>query len=85
MRKEYDFKKGKRGPVVPTTGKSRITIWVDNPSLEWFKKEAEREGVGYQTAINIALRKHIAQDQRPIQDIVKAAVREGLKEIRKAG
>jgi hypothetical protein len=39
--------------------------------LEWFRDEAEREGRGYQTAINQALRNYIKQDERPIQDIVR--------------
>jgi hypothetical protein len=31
MRKEYDFKKGKRGAVLPTpAGKTRITIRLDD-------------------------------------------------------
>lgn len=85
MKKDYDFSKGKRGPVVPNAGKTRITIWVDNSTLEWFKEKAESDAVGYQTAINQALRNYIQQDQRPIQEIVKEAVKEGLKEIRKAG
>jgi uncharacterized protein (DUF4415 family) len=40
MRKEYDFSKAKRGPVVaPPTGKTRITIRVDNDLLAWFKQQ----------------------------------------------
>ena len=31
--------------------------------------EAEREGRGYRTAINQALRNYIKQDKRPIQEI----------------
>jgi hypothetical protein len=34
MRKEYDFSKGKRGPVVaPVKGKTRITIRIDDDQL----------------------------------------------------
>jgi hypothetical protein len=29
MRKEYDFSKGKRGAVIPSPGKTRITIMLD--------------------------------------------------------
>jgi len=30
MKKVHDFSKGKRGAVIPTTGKTRITIYVDD-------------------------------------------------------
>jgi uncharacterized protein (DUF4415 family) len=83
--KEYDFRRGKRGSVIPHPGKSRITIWIDNSTLDWFKKKADREGRGYQTEINDALKTYIEQDQRPIQEIVKEAVREGLKALKKTG
>ena len=84
MLEEYDFSKGKRGPVIPNKGKTRITIFIDSDILEWFKNEAEREGRGYQAAINQALRNYIKQDRRPIQDIVREAVRKELKVIKKA-
>ncbi len=83
--KEYDFSKGKRGSVIRHPGKTRITIWIDNSTLEWFKEKAEHEGRGYQTEINEALKNYIEQDQRPIQEIIKEAVREGLKELKKTG
>ena len=81
---EYDFSKGKRGPVIPHKGKTRITIFIDTDILEWFRDEAEREGQGYQTAINQALRNSIKQDKRPIQDVVRDAVRKELKVLKKA-
>jgi uncharacterized protein (DUF4415 family) len=84
MLEGYDFSKGKRGPVIPNKGKTRITIFIDTDILEWFKTEAEREGRGYQTAINQALRNYIKQDSRPIQDIVREVVRKELKVFKKA-
>lgn len=30
MKKEYDFSKGKRGAVIKSRGKTRITIHLDN-------------------------------------------------------
>jgi uncharacterized protein (DUF4415 family) len=81
---EYDFSKGKRGPVIPPRGKTRITIFIDTDILEWFRDEAEREGRGYQTEINRALRNYIKQDRRPIQDIVKEVVRKELELLKKA-
>jgi uncharacterized protein (DUF4415 family) len=85
MKKEYDFSEGKRGPVIAHKGKSRITIWIDSDILELFRDEAEREGQGYQTAMNQALRNYIKQDKRPIQEIVRDAVRKELLKFRKAG
>jgi uncharacterized protein (DUF4415 family) len=84
MLEEYDFSKGKRGPVISNKGKTRITIFIDSDILEWFRDEAKREGRGYQTAINQALRNYIKQDRRPIQDIVKEVVRKELRILKKA-
>jgi uncharacterized protein (DUF4415 family) len=61
MKREYDFSKGRRGAVVgPETGKTRITIHLDNKVLDHFRKRVNRMGGGnYQTLINDALRQHI--------------------------
>jgi uncharacterized protein (DUF4415 family) len=56
MRKEYDFSKGKRGAVIPSKGKTRITIMLDDDVIEFFRDKAESAGSGYQTMINQALR-----------------------------
>ena len=56
MRSEYDFSKGKRGAVVASPGKTRITIMLDNDLLMTFRAKAEAEGIGYQTLINQVLR-----------------------------
>jgi uncharacterized protein (DUF4415 family) len=85
MLKEYDFSKGKRGPVLPQKGKTRITIFIDTDILEWFRDEAERAGRGYQTEINQALRNYIRQDKRSIQEIIRETVQEELKVLKKAG
>ncbi len=84
MKDEYDFSKGKRGAVIPHPGKTRITIYIDTDVLEWFRDEAEREGQGYQTAMNQALRNYTKREHRPIEEVVREAVREELKKIRKA-
>lgn len=60
MRKEYDFSKGKRGPVLASSGKTRITIMLDDEILEFFRDRAESSGSGYQTLINAELRKAVA-------------------------
>ncbi len=85
MKEEYDFSKGKRGAVIPHRGKTRITIWVDTDTVNWFKDMAEREGRGYQTAMNDALHSYTQQTHKTIQEIVREAVREELKKMKKAG
>ena len=59
MKKEYNFKKGKRGAVVPMPkGKTRITIRIDDDILQWFRAQAHKAGGGsYQTAMNDTLRR----------------------------
>jgi hypothetical protein len=64
MKAEYDFSKGKRGPVVP--GKTRISIFIDNDVIAAFKSKAETAGVGYQTMMNEALRNHLTQVEQPL-------------------
>src|SRR5512132_472745 len=58
MRNEYDFSRGRRGPVIPVPrGKTRITIRLDKDLIDWFRSQVEAAGGGnYQTLINSALR-----------------------------
>jgi len=39
MKKTYDFSKGKRGAVIPATGKTRITIYMDEMVVSRFKAQ----------------------------------------------
>ncbi len=81
MRKEYDFSKAKRGPVVPgSKGKTRITIRLDDDVLEWFKAEVNAAGGGnYQTLMNHALREYMANSQKPLEEVLRRVFREELK------
>lgn len=81
MRKEYDFSQGRRGPVLPVvTGKTRITIRIDDDVLDWFRAKVHAAGGGsYQTLMNQALRQVMAQEAEPIETIVRRVVREELK------
>lgn len=79
MKKVYDFSKGKRGAVIPTTGKTRITIYLDDAILKRFKAESERTGKGYQTLINEALKCYVGLSEQPVtQELVRKIVREEL-------
>jgi uncharacterized protein (DUF4415 family) len=62
MRQEYDFSHGKRGAILPSQGKTRITIYLDNEILDRFREQAEAAGIGYQTLINQVLKEHIQRD-----------------------
>ena len=43
MKKEYDFTKAKRGPIVAAAqGKTRVTIRLDNDILDSFRKLVDR-------------------------------------------
>jgi len=66
VKKEYDFSRGKRGAVLPTARKTRITIYLDDVILEKFKAESERTGKGYQTLTNDALSKHVGNTEQPV-------------------
>lgn len=81
MKKEYDFRKGKRGAVVKRApGKSRITIRLDEDILAWFRREVHKAGGGnYQTLINQALRAHINERFKSIETVVRRVVREEIR------
>lgn len=86
MRKQYDFSKGKRGPVIVSPGKTRITMMLDDDIIEHFRAEAEAKGIGYQTMINAALRallarsKGRASDDEPVTvGVLRKVLREELQ------
>jgi uncharacterized protein (DUF4415 family) len=80
MRSEYDFSKGKRGPVAkPPPGKTRVTIRLDDDILEWFRSQVHAAGGGnYQSMINAALREYVTQRKEPLEDTLRRVVREEL-------
>ena len=79
MKKDYDFSRGRRGPVVAPAGKTRITIYLDDEIVQEFKKQAEKTGKGYQTLINEALKAYLGKKERALTaDLVRKIVREEL-------
>jgi uncharacterized protein (DUF4415 family) len=79
MKKVYDFSRGKRGAVIPTTGKTRITIYMDDAILKRFKAQSEKSGKGYQTLINEALKSYLGLTEQPVTpELVRKIVREEL-------
>ena len=80
MRKEADSSKGRRGAVVPATGKTRITIYIDDEILRCFKEQSEKTGRGYQTLINEALGVVLGLNQDPLTpELIRRIVREELE------
>jgi len=81
MKKEYDFKKGKRGAVLSVSkGKTRITIRLDEDVVAWFKQEVSDAGGGnYQSLINLALREYIVQQTESLEDTLRKVIREELQ------
>ncbi len=82
MRKEYDFSKAKRAKDVPhlaklqseEKGKTRITIMLDNEVIMKFRSKAKKEGLGYQTLINQALKgksDSILLDEETLRKIIR--------------
>ena len=79
MKREYDFSQGKRGPVVPQKGKTRITMYLDNDVLEAFRTLSEQAGKGYQTIINQVLRDHLDKANSPVdEETLRRVLREEL-------
>jgi uncharacterized protein (DUF4415 family) len=84
MKKEYDFSNGRRGPILKVpTGKTRVTIRLDDDVLDWFRQEVDDAGGGnYQTLINEALRSFIHEKQEPLESTLRRVIRD---ELRRAG
>ena len=82
MKKEYDFSKAKRGAVVSTpSGKTRITIRLDDDILEWFREQVHAAGgSSYQAQINAALRDHVESKREPLEDTLRRVIREEIPE-----
>ena len=88
MRKEYDFTGAKGAKDVPhlaklqaevARGQTRITILIDDDVLAAFRARAGREGKGYQTLINAALRAAIAPEAAPVtMEVLRQVLREEL-------
>ena len=66
MKDEYDFSKGKQGPILSSKGKTRITIYIDDDILEAYRVLGDESGRGYQTLINAALRETIKPGPKPL-------------------
>ena len=79
--RDIDFTHAKRGPVVPSeSGKTKISIRLDNRALEYFRSIVEKAGGGnYQTLINDALMAYI--QQQSMLEAVRQTVREEVRSV----
>jgi uncharacterized protein (DUF4415 family) len=55
MRKEYDFSKGKKNPYAKAL-KKQITIRLDEPTIDYFRRLSNQLGMPYQSLMNLYLR-----------------------------
>jgi len=80
MKSNYDFRKGRRGAVLPVPhNKIRITIRLDQDVVDWYRGQVEKAGAGsYQTLINDALRDWMQHQQEPLEDTLRRVLREEL-------
>lgn len=78
MKAEYDFSDAKRGAVVPQTGKTRITMYLDDVILEEFRNRADAAGKGYQTLINDALRDYLSKAGDSLEQTLRRVIREEM-------
>ena len=81
MKAKYDFSKGKRGAVLPSSEKKvRITIRLDRDIIDWFRSKVEEQGGGnYQTMLNDALRTYMEGHEKPLEEVLRRVVREELQ------
>ena len=80
MKNEYDFSNGVRGAVVDSTGKTRITIFLDNDILEAFRERAAQSGQDYQTLINETLRANLSPESTPLTvELLRKVLHEELR------
>lgn len=77
---QYDFGSATKGPVLPSRGKTRITMMLDDDVIEAFRRRAEAAGHGYQTEINRVLREYLAGDGQPLTlEALRQIIREELR------
>ena len=84
MKKQYDFTGGRRGAVLRTpSGKTRITIRIDDDILQWFRGQVHKAGGGsYQTLINDALRRFAESAEQNLEETLRRVLREELPQYK---
>jgi len=73
MKKEYSFKQGVRGKFYRSK-KIQKTLRIDADILDFYQELAKREGIPYQTLINLTLRKFAGEEGELVISAKKKAV-----------
>lgn len=63
---------------MPQSGKTRITIYIDDAVLDQFRSRAEAAGKGYQTLINEALREYLEKGSVDLEETLRRVIREEI-------
>jgi uncharacterized protein (DUF4415 family) len=63
MKKRYDFSKSVRNPYL-RKAKKQLTIRLDEDTIDYFRKLAEKNGIPYQNLINLYLRDCVESDRK---------------------
>ena len=75
MKKEYDFsrakKRSERIKVDPNAAKVPTSIRLDGSILAWYKAEAQRQGIPYQTLISSVLHRFARLELVDRADIIR--------------
>ena len=84
MKRQYDFSHGRRGAVLSAPpGKTRITIRIDDDTLQWFRAQVHKAGGGsYQTLMNEALRGFMESSEGHLEETLRRVLREELPRYR---
>lgn len=88
MKTEYDMSRAKRAKDVPHlkklqeaagSGKTRISIMLDDAVIAGFRARAAADGTGYQTEINRALREALQAEAPVTLKALRQVIREELR------
>lgn len=86
MKKEYDFSNGRRGALIPQTGKTRISIYIEDGLLEEFRDRSDACGYGYQDMMDEAFRNYLHGSGQPVDaETLRRILREEIARARWPG
>jgi len=68
MKREYDFSKAKRGPLIPRApDKAPVTIWLDKEAIDYLQSIVDQAGGGdFEELINAVLCERISAYKREV-------------------
>ena len=77
MKKQYDFSKARRGPLLPPRSRTTpISLHIDDELIDWFRKRVnENCGGDYGDLINHALREYVDSHPDGLDEAMRHALR----------